>query len=168
MKTVPAASFAVLAALVVACAPKQAAPPRPDENAIRSALAAQFAKVAPAFAAKDSAAFAAVFTEDATWILPDASSATGRANIAAAAQRYFGTYESTTAEPTVIDKLIVVSDSEAVTFVHGTYTITVKGKRPERRVNPFADLWKKGADGVWRIAYEINADGPATPAPAAR
>ena len=42
--------------------------------------------------------------------------------------------------------------------------MTEKGKKPESFVNPFADLWKKGPDGVWRIAYEVNANGPATPA----
>jgi len=34
-------------------------------------------------------------------------------------------------------------------------------------VNPYADDWKKGADGTLRIAYEINAEGTvAPPAPA--
>jgi hypothetical protein len=28
------------------------------------------------------------------------------------------------------------------------------------RVAPFADYWKKGSDGTWRVAYEVNADGP--------
>jgi hypothetical protein len=40
--------------------------------------------------------------------------------------------------------------------------MTEKGKKPESFVNPFADLWKKGPDSVWRIAYEVNANGPAT------
>ena len=36
----------------------------------------------------------------------------------------------------------------------------MKGKKKmENHMNPFADYWKKGADGVWRIAYEVNADG---------
>ena len=103
---------------------------------------------------------------DATWILPDASTFTGRASIASGAKAFLGSFESVAMGQMVIDKLVVVSDSEAVTFAHGNYTMTMKGKKPESRVNPFADLWKKGADGAWRIAYEVNADGPAPAAPA--
>lgn len=146
-------------ALATACAPRPAAPPRPDENAIRTALNAELAKFGPAMAAKDAAAAANLFTQDATWILPDASSFTGRANIEAGAKKVLETAGSFTPGQMVIDKLVVVSDSEAVTFSHGDYTLTEKGKKPVKHLNPFADLWKKGADGVWRIAYEVNADG---------
>ncbi len=163
----PLASAVALVAVVAACAPKPAAPPKPDENAIRTAIAAQYAKFGPAIAGKDTAATANLFTQDATWILNDASTFTGLANITAGAKAFFQTFESATVGPTTIDKLVVVSDSEAVTFAHNTYTMTAKGKKSGTRINPYADLWKKGADGVWRVAYEINADGPAPAAPAA-
>ena len=153
---------AALAAVVAACA-KPAAPP-PDANAIRTALTAELAKVPAVFATKDTATLANLFTQDATWILPDASTFTGRAKIVSGASAFFASYQSLTMSPLVIDKLVVVSDSEAVTFAHGNYTMTVKGKKPESFVNPFADLWKKGSDGVWRAAYEVNANGPAAPA----
>jgi hypothetical protein len=68
---------------------------------------------------------------------------------------------------TCSDKLIVVNDSEAVTFSHGSYAVTRQGKTLPPGVNPFADHWQKGADGVGRVAYEVNADGPAPGAPAA-
>ena len=154
----------VAALALAACAPRPAAPPKPDENTIRTALAAQLAKLPTIAVAKDTAALVSLFTQDATWILPDASAFTGRANIDLGAKAFLGSYESLTMAPPVIDKLVVVSDSEAVTFAHGNYTMTVKGKKPESFVNPFADLWKKGADGAWRIAYEVNANGPAAPA----
>jgi uncharacterized protein (TIGR02246 family) len=164
MKARCIASVAALAAALAACA--KPAPPPPDENAIRTAIAAQLAKMPAIFTAKDTAALAGLFTPDATWILPDGSTFTGRANIVAGAKALFATYESGTMSPAVIDKLVVVSDSEAVAFTHGDYTMTMKGKKPQAFVNPYADLWKKGADGVWRVAYEVNAGGPA-PAPAA-
>lgn len=140
--------------------------PAPDEAAIRAAINAEMQKVMPAFAAKDAAAITKFFTDDATWILPDATTFTGRANIEAGAKAFFGSFESATAVDMKLDRLIVVSDTEAVTFAHGTFAMTMKGKKPENHVNPFADHWKKGADGVWRIAYEVNADGlvPAAPA----
>jgi uncharacterized protein (TIGR02246 family) len=166
MRASTLASVAALAAVLAACAPKPAPPPKPDENAIRTAITAELAKIAPANAAKDTAAMANLFTQDAIWIWPDASTYTGRAAIASAAKKFWDGVESYTINQVVLDELVVVSDSEAVTFSHGTYTMAVKGKRPENRVNPFADLWKKGADGAWRIAYEVNADGPAPAAPA--
>src|SRR5262249_20682579 len=112
--------------------------------------------------AKDAAGTATLFTEDATWILPDASTYTGRANIEAGAKKFFETFESAVMDQMIIDKLIVISDSEALTFSHGTYAMTEPGKAPAKHVNPFADYWKKGSDGIWRVAYEVNADGPAS------
>lgn len=154
----------VLAIAVPACAPK--APPPPDENAIRAGISAQMAKIGPAVNAKDTAALGRLFVPDAVWILPDASTFTGRASITAGGHAFFATFDSATMSTPTIDKLVVVNDSEAVTFAHGTYSMVVKGKNSGPRVNPFADLWRKGADGSWRIAYEINADG-AAPAAAA-
>ena len=166
MKIRNAAALAALAALATACAPQAVTPPRPNATAIRSAINTQLAKAASAIAAKDGAAFANMFTEEATWILPNASTFTGRADIQSGATSFFGTFESFVFDEIVIDKLIVVSDSEAVAFSHGTYTLTEPGKAPVNRVNPVADYWKKGADGVWRVAYELNADGPASTAAA--
>ncbi len=161
MNTYTLVQMAALAALATACAPRPAAPPRPDETVVRTALSAELAKFGPAMAAKDAAAVANLFTEDATWILPDASTFTGRANIESGAKNFFDTFEAFVIDQMAIDKLVVVSDSEAVTFAHGNYTLTEKGKAPVKRLNPFADHWKKGPDGVWRVTYEINADGPA-------
>lgn len=160
--------LATLAALATACAPQSAAPPRPDETAIRAALSTELAKFAPAIQAKDAAAFGTLFTEDATWILPDASTFTGRANIQAGAKSFFGTFAAFVIDETAIDRLIVVNDSEAVMFAHAAYTLTETGKAPAKRVNPVADHWKKGADGVWRVSYELNADGPAPTAAATK
>ena len=156
--------IAAFAAVATACGSRPATPPRPDEHGIQSALNAELAKFGPAIAAKDAAALANLFTEDATWILPDASTFTGRANIESGAKGFVASFESLAPDQMVIDKLIVVSDSEAVTFSHGNYTLTERGKKPARRVNPFADHWRKGADRVWRVTYEINADGPAATA----
>jgi len=151
-----------LVAVTTSCAPQPSAPPPPDADAIRAALMAQLERFAPALDAKDASAVADLFTPDATWILPDASTYEGHDAIVAGAQAFFESITGTTTfGQVVIDDLIVVSDSEAVTFSHGDYTMTEPGKEPENRVNPFADHWEKGADGVWRIMYEVNSDGPA-------
>lgn len=155
------ARLTALAVLAIAGVPGVATSQRPDEAVIRTALNARLATFAQAIKAKDVAAVGDMFTEDGTWILPDASTYTGRAAITAAASGQFETFESFVFDQMTIARLVVVSDSEAVTFVHGTYTLTETGKAPVKRVNPVADLWRRGADGVWRVSYELNADGPA-------
>lgn len=155
-----------LAAIATACAGQAATPPRPERAAVQTALNAQLTNFAKAITSKDPAAIANMFTVDGTWILPDASKFSGRKNIEMAAKNYFVNVESFIMSQVIMDKLIVVSDSEAVTFSHGNYTLTEQGKATTKRVNPVADYWMKGADGVWRVAYELNADGPAASATA--
>jgi uncharacterized protein (TIGR02246 family) len=161
-------------ALLAGCAQKAPeapaappAPPPPDAAAIRSELTATLEKITAALTAKDSAGFAAFFTEDATWVLPNAATYQGSAEIKKGTDDFIAQFETVTFGAAAIEKLIVVSDTEAVTFSNGTFTITTKKqKSPETRSNPFADYWQKGADGTWRIAYEINAEGPMPAAPA--
>jgi len=162
--------IAVLA-LLAGCAQKvpeaPAAPPPPDPAAIQAELAATMEKVLAAFASKDSAGVAGFFTEDATWVLPNAATFKGRAEIEKGAADFLATFETVAFAPPTFEKLVVISDTEAVTFVSGSFTVTTKeNKTPTTFSNPFADYWQKGADGAWRIAYEINAEGPMPAAPA--
>jgi len=145
----------------VACTPAAPAPPaKPDAAAVRAEIEGVMSQMIPALSAKDGATFASFFTEDATWILPDATTLVGRAAIENGAKAFTASFESASLSPATIDKLVVASDSEAVTFSHGSLTVTMKGKKtPEVHNNPFADYWIKGADGKWRIAYEVNAEG---------
>ena len=156
--------LAAIAALATACASQPVTPPRPDGAAIRGVLGLRLSNFANALETKDVAAVANMFTEDGTWIHPDASSYTGRVTIKVAAKNFLDAVDSFRTDEVLIDRLIVVSDSEAVTFSHANYTLMEKGKPPTKRVNPVADYWKKGRDGVWRVAYELNADGPAVTA----
>jgi uncharacterized protein (TIGR02246 family) len=168
--TVPIAIVALLAG----CAQKTPeaptappAPPPPDSAAVQAELSDALNKALAAFQAKDSAAVAALFTDDATWILPNATTYKGRAAIQKGAEEFLAQFETVSFAPAVIDKLVVISDTEALTFTLGSFTVTTKDKKaPATMSNPFADYWQKGADGVWRIAYEVNAEGPMPAAPA--
>jgi uncharacterized protein (TIGR02246 family) len=164
MKRSSTVRMAIVAALATACTQQPATVPRPDAIEIQTALNARLSDFGSAIAAKDPVAVANMFTEDGSWILPDASRFTGRSNIETAARNYFGTIQSFITDRMAMDRLIVVSSSEAVTFSHADYTLTEPGNPPAKRVNPVADHWKKGSDGVWRVAYELNADGPAAAA----
>jgi uncharacterized protein (TIGR02246 family) len=134
-------------------------PPRPDAAALQTELTPLMQKGVATLQSKDPAALASIFTEDATWILPDASVHKGRDEIEKTATAFFKTYESATITSSTVDKVVAISETEALTFSTALYTMTMKGKKPENRRNPFADYWQKGADGVWRVAYEVNSDG---------
>ena len=161
-------SSLIILAVIAACAKAPPPPPPPDAGAIKAALTAELNKMPALMEKRDAAGAGTFFTEDATWILPDASTFTGRADIVKGATAFFASMgpATLTAGSMTLDKLVVISDTEALTFSHLTYSIALKGKKPENRVNPIADYWKKGADGTWRIAYEVNADGVAPAAPA--
>jgi uncharacterized protein (TIGR02246 family) len=173
MKTYKSLGLACALALIAGCGgPKPPPPlvhkeaPAPDATAIRAELDAQVQKVMMTLQNKDVPGFVGAFTDDATWILPDATTSRGKAEIEKTVTAFLDSIESATVSSSGVDRLVVISDSEAVTFSTAAYTMTMKGKKPQNRINPFADYWKKGADGVWRIAYEVNAEGAAPEATA--
>jgi uncharacterized protein (TIGR02246 family) len=167
MLTGPIAVLVLLAGCAQKAPEAPAAPPPPDAASIQAELTATMEKVLAAFSNKDSAGVAGFFTEDATWVLPNASTYKGRADIEKGATAFFAMFETVAFAPPTFEKFVVISDTEALTFVSGSYTITTKdNKTPVTLSNPFADYWQKGADGAWRIAYEINAEGPMSAAPA--
>jgi uncharacterized protein (TIGR02246 family) len=156
------AALVLLAACAKAPAPVAAGP---DTAAIRTAIVAQLDKVGKSFSAKDTAAVRSAFTDDGVWTMEDGTSSRGSAEIVAKAAGLFASAESFKIDSNVLDELIVVNDNEAVTFSTWNYTMVTKGKEAHY-VNPFADIWRKGADGAWKIAREINSSGVA-PAPKA-
>ncbi len=164
MRVAPWCGAILSLTLATACDNKPAAPTAAgvDTAGIRTALTAQVAKAVAAFSAKDTSGVAAVFTDDATWIEQDGSTYKGKAAIIAQSKNIFGQVESFTVTSSTLDALLSVNDHEAVTASTWNFTLKVKGKKDELHHNPFMDYWQKGADGTWRIAYEINADGVVT------
>jgi len=132
--------------------------PTVDAQALKKQLLAQLEPTYSALQNKQVAPIVALFTEDATWILPDASTFKGHKEITDGAKAFFDSYESFKPGSLIIDKLIIISDSGAITLCRGFSTMVIKGKT-ENHINPFVEHWVKGTDGVWRVAYEINADG---------
>lgn len=159
------ASTLGLAALA-ACAK----PPAPlDTAGIQAAIEKQEASYDGIFKSKDPVALAALYTEDATWILPDGSVFVGRAAIAEGAKGFFTTFESGAGQPVVTDAFFVVDSANAVIFAHMPYTVRMKGaKKDTEHINYFATHWRKGADGVWLAHHDLNVDAPVKPAAPAK
>ena len=152
-------TFAV--ATLAACRQPAPPPPPPDAAALRAAIEQRLTAAMAVYDRRDAAGAAATFTSDAVWILPDGSRLAGTAAITEGYARFFASLDAFRTESVGIDRFLVVGDREVVTFSHAVAALTPKGETDAvRHVNPFADLWRLGDDGVWRIAYEINADGP--------
>jgi uncharacterized protein (TIGR02246 family) len=108
--------------------------------------------------AGDFAGLAAMFTEDAVRMPPNAPALEGRTAIQAFAEAYYSTiteFESTTTE---------VGGAGDVAFARGTYSLTAT---PEGALEPVSDsgkwmaICKRQPDGTWLMTANIwNSDLP--------
>jgi len=95
MKIIASASFILsilLLTLISGCASSPSA--LPDASNIRNILTGRNQKLMAALSKKDAAELAGFFTEDATWILPNATTYRGRAAIERGAQAIFDSIDS--------------------------------------------------------------------------
>jgi uncharacterized protein (TIGR02246 family) len=160
MRVLSSGGLLAALSLVVACSPAPApVAAAPDTAAIRTAILGQIGKASAAMAAKDTSGLRAVFADNAVWTMQDGTTSKGMAEILKFASTIYASMMSMKVDSSTLDELIVVNDNEAVTFSTWIYTLTAKGKKAEQHINPFADIWRKGADGAWKITREINADG---------
>lgn len=162
----------VFALLLAGCAqqtpvvetPKGPAP-EADLAALREMLVGTYAR---AYNAKDAAAVAALFTEDAVRMSPDAPATSGRAAILAE-------YTASIAENTKLYSEVNYSATFADSAIAGDWAwangnfvwtgMPLKGKTPVEIRGKWLAACKRQADGAWkmhRVAW--NADHP-IPAP---
>lgn len=131
-----------------------------DEAAIRQADAASL----QAIAAKQLEATVSFYDESASLLIPNAAMATGREEIRKAWLQMFAV-PGFTLTPKIAK--IVVARSSDLAYVQGTYEATAndaKGK-PATDRGKFVVVWKKQADGAWKIAADIwNSDLAPNPA----
>jgi len=161
---------AVVALLAAACAPKgetpvtdsaaTAAPPVVDVAAIRQAIEQANAKFIDAMIRGDSAGMVANYADDAVVMDPGAPASRGRGEIGARFAKKLQSAKvsdekATTASVDVAGDYAI----EAGTF---DVTATPKGGKPTHSTGKYLTVWKKQADGSWKIYRDINnSDGPA-------
>jgi len=154
-------SSLVIIGLALAC--KQQPPPSPpdtraaDERAVREADAA-WSKAA---AAKDVEAYVGFLAEDASVFPPNAPMQTGKeANRKAASEMMASPGFALSWQANKVE----ASRSGDLAYTVGTYQTTVnnpKGK-PVTDRGKYVTVWKKQADGQWKVAADIyNSDLPA-------
>jgi uncharacterized protein (TIGR02246 family) len=156
-------SIALFLLVLGACQPAAEPGPALLTDADRAAIAAETQAAIDAFNAGDWAAAAAIYTEDAIVLPPNAPLVRGRSAIEAFLAEVW----------TFSDFTITNTEVEGVgdlAYVVGTYsmTITPEGAEPIHDTGKFLEIRKKQADGSWPLYADIyNSDMPASAPPPA-
>ena len=149
-----AAAFAAL--LAVSCAqPKPAEMPdtrAADEAAIRAADA-DFVKAA---AAKDLDTCMSLYADDAVFLSSGQPAVVGKDNIRPVIQRMLAAPMQLTVHVASVD----VARSGDLAMDRGTVEAAVTDKKGKTttQTSEYVLVWKKGADGVWKIAADTSAN----------
>jgi uncharacterized protein (TIGR02246 family) len=150
-----AATFAV--AYLAACS--QPAPPMDARKANEAAIQAAGDLLAQAAEAKDLEKCMSLYVDDPVLFLPGAPAVIGKDALRKAWQQFLGVQSLKLATSgTIID----VANSGDLAFERGSYSNTItdaKGKTTTE-TGKLVLVWKKQADGSWKIAADTNANDP--------
>jgi uncharacterized protein (TIGR02246 family) len=158
-------SFVLLLALA-ACAPPakapEAPPPPPDPAVLRDAIQAREKEWSAAFLAGNAAGVAALYTEDGAQVQASGDWYRGRDGITKAMQAQFDTI-AVSAREDITEEVIPAGDY-AIEIGHYSYQGKSKvGAKPRSAAGRYMVLWRKDADGVWRLHRDIGDDASVKP-----
>jgi uncharacterized protein (TIGR02246 family) len=125
-----------------------------DPGIVRQAIEAANAKGADAFSRSDTAGILANFADDAVVMQSGVPMMTGRAAIAQGLAVFLS-------EGTISDVKFNVSDvivKDDIAIETGTYemTLTPKGGKAMPDTGKYITVWKRQADGSWKIIRDIS------------
>jgi ketosteroid isomerase-like protein len=147
----------VLSLAAAACAPAPAPPPPVDVAAVRKFIEGENAKFIEALKKGDSTAASMNYAEDAIFMQPDEPALRGRAaimkNLGAGIVARTIVYEKPTTED------VIVRDDIAVETGTFEFTMKPKGAAAAKEFSgrgKYLTIWKKQADGGWKIIRDIN------------
>jgi uncharacterized protein (TIGR02246 family) len=148
--------------IAAACAPPAKATETPpvDPAALKDAIQAREKEWSAAYLAGNGAGIAELYTEDGSSIQPVGDSWTGRAGIAKGEQAQLDSI-AVTAREDIAEEVIPVGDKFAVEVGHYSWQGTSKAsKQPRDGSGRYMVLWRKDADGAWRLHRDIGTDAP--------
>ena len=156
-------SVLLLVALAGCPAPAPEAAPPVDVAALKDAIQAREKEWSAAYLAADGAAVAALYTEDAASVPPAGDWQRGRAAIAQGMQPQFDS-TTYTAREDITDEVIPVGPDYIFEIGHYSSTGTAKADGKARsNSGRYTVLWRKDADGAWRIHRDMGTEAPAKP-----
>ena len=157
------AAQAVLVMLVAACAPagsgktdsaatKMAA--APDPAAVRGAIDSANARFLAAFLKGDTATMMANYADDADVLMTGSPMARGRADIMKVFNEFMS--QGTMKDPKLTTLDVMLGGDLAVETGTYEWTFVPKKGKPMPDKGKYVTVWKKQADGSWKIVRDIN------------
>ena len=160
---------AAVALLAAACAPKgetpvkdsaaTAAPPVVDAAAVRQTIEQANAKQADAIARGDSTGLVANYADDAVVMFPGEPAWRGRGEIGANGVKLLRSAKFSDMKLNTAN--VDVAGDYAIETGSFEWTVTPNGGKPMHDKGKYLTVWKKQADGSWKVYRDINnSDGP--------
>jgi uncharacterized protein (TIGR02246 family) len=156
----PAVATFLLPLCFTACATTE----HPDLSAAAEAeVRAAVKQWNDAAAKKNAAAFAGFYTEDAVLMLEDGPDVRGRANLA---QALGGMMSDPAFALSFAADTVIASRSGDLAYETGHYALTTtKDGKPATERGQYVVVWRRQADGSWKVAVDAPVSDAATPPP---
>lgn len=130
-----------------------------DPAALKDAIQAREREWSAAFLAGNAAGIAALYTDDGASIESSGEWSRGRAGIAKQLQVQFDTLTPTARED--IAEEVIPAGDYALEIGHYSYQGAGKtSKAVHSASGRYMVLWRKDADGVWRLHRDIGSEAP--------
>ena len=143
----------VLLFTLASCTPAAKTPEAPpDPTALRGAIQAREREWSAAFLAGNASGVAALYTQDGAQVQSSGDANRGRDGITKAMQAQFDTV-AVTAREDITDEVFPAGDYS----YQGT---SKKDNKPVSASGRYMVLWRKDADGVWRLHRDIGSEAP--------
>jgi uncharacterized protein (TIGR02246 family) len=152
--------FVVMLLSLAACAAPPPPPPPPvDVAAIKDAIQAREKEWSAAYLAGDGSAVASLYTEDGASIPATGDWERGRDRIAQSMQVQLDSMTVSMRED--ITQEVIPAGDYVVEFGDYRYQGTSKmDGKPKSGSGRYMVLWRKDADGVWRLHRDIGNEAP--------
>jgi uncharacterized protein (TIGR02246 family) len=156
-------SFAqiVLFLSIAACAQPAKTPEAPvDLEALKSSIQAREKEWSAAFLARNASGIANLYTDDAVQLQPVASDdRKGRDGITKATQAQFDTLTAVASREDITEE-VIPAGPYVVEVGRYAFTGTSKANKPVSGSGRYLVLWRKDADGQWRLLRDIGSEAP--------
>ena len=148
----PSAFVLLVTISLAACSVQTQVVRESDEAAVRDTLAALAGRFSRAYEAGDAAAMAALYTDDAVLLPNRATEVVGREAIEA----YWALPDGERITAHAITPLAIEVDGDVATD-YGTYTVSgeANGEAWGPGLGNYLIVWRRGADGRWRMHLDM-------------